>query len=247
MPTRYQVSISTDPALLDVREVTAGFVQGTDAGGTPILHPALVASRAAMESIHGFNIKAVEAANSLMDVKDDPVLNKRLRLALSRTLADSQRVAESALQNIEAHRKQATDSIELALQLSEHRGSVVHSLRAADVRASLRAMSKAERLKELRAAINAGRVEAIASVLSADPLASGLTAQDLDGLMLEASTAFAPADVRLRSNLDRIAHIVSQAAGATSSTFNSLIGKGTDNAARAEASLLTLEGATVNA
>lgn len=222
------------------------FILGTDAQGQPIIDDAFSKAWASMEALYTKSSALSEADRALKAMgtgRIDSAQERRLRAGAERALSDARQSVETALESIAKHRAKAEDEISAALQLPEHRSSVVHSMRADSVRRVLHTMPKTARLDALRAAINEGDVEAVASVLSASPLASGLSRGDLEGLRMDAERKFAAPLASRRDALIRLGETLARAGDATERTWGRLAGRGSDPHARAEAALRTLEGA----
>jgi len=94
-------------------------------------------------------------------------------------------------------------------------------------------------LEALRLAIRDGRIEAVASALSADPLAVGLTPNDVEGIRFDAERKFAPELADERDNLDKLRELVARAGDSVEARFSGLVGRGDDG--KSEAALRALE------
>lgn len=162
-----------------------------------------------------------------------------VRAGVDKALGESRKAIAGAMDTIGAARAKAVSGIEAALQLTEHRTSLIHSGRAGEVRAALRAMGQTKALEALRLAIRDGRVEAVASALSADPLASGLSANDLEGIRADGERRFAPELVEERDALDSLRTLVARAGDSVESRFAGIVGRGDDG--KSEAALRALE------
>lgn len=233
--------ISVDPSNLEAPEVSAPLTLGMDTTGAPVLHPALIASRSALKTMHSAALD-LESAEKAIRQTPDPTANKRLRAGAEKRLSEATKAAAGALDSLTEHRAQVEGQIESALGIPEARTSVTAAMRASDIRATIRAIGNpTARTEALRTAILSGDREAASAALSCSPLALGITQRDVEGLRQHAEGKFTPELVRLRSGLDRVRGIVEQAQRTTSTRFGSLIGKGDSNAAKAEAALRALE------
>lgn len=221
------------------------FILGVDTQGQPIIDDAFNKAWASMETLYTKSAALSEADRALKATRIDSAQERRLRAGADKALSESRQTVETALESIAKHRAKAEDEISAALQLPEHRSSVVHSMRADSIRRVLHTMPKTARLDALRAAINEGDVEAVASVLSASPLASGLSRGDLEGLRMDAERKFAPQAANRRDALIRLGETLARAGDATERTWGRLVGRGSDPHARAEAALRNLEGSAV--
>lgn len=240
--TDIPVSVHTDN-LAPMREA---FILGVDAQDQPIMDDAFNKAWASMETLFAKSSALSEADRALKGVaggRIDSAQERRLRAGADKALSDARQSVETALESIVKHRAKAEDEITNALGIPAARTSVTDSMRAADVRAALRAMPKTARLDSLRAAVNQGRVEALGAVLSADPLASSLDAGDLEALRADAERKFAPQAASRRDALIRLGETLARAGDATERTWGRLVGRGSDPHARAEAALRSLEGA----
>lgn len=234
--------VSLDPMLLDAPEVSDPLTLGVDATGSPVLHPALVASRSALATMHSA-ASALTDAEAAIRRTPDPAANKRLRAGAEKRLAEAGKAAASALESLTEHRAKVSGQIEEALGIPEARTSVTAAMRASDIRAHVRTLgTPVARMEALRAAITSGDREAASAALSASPLALGITQREVETLREFAEDQFARPLVSLRSGLDKVRGIVEQAERTTSSRFGSLIGKGDSGEAQKEAALRALEG-----
>lgn len=234
--------ISLDPSILEAPEVSRPLTVGVNADGSPVAHPALQASRSAMKTMHTA-ANALEEAEKAIRQSTDPAANKRLRAGAEKRLAEAAKAASTALESLAQHRAQVEGQIDEVLGIPEARSSVTAAMRASDIRATVRAMGNpTARMEALRAAVLSGDREAASAALSASPLALGVSARDLEGLRQHAESKFAPELVSLRSGLDKVRGLVEVADRTTFARFGSLIGKGDNGEARAEAALRNLEG-----
>lgn len=235
--TDIPVSIHVD----NIDPLRDAFTLGVNADGSPVLHDAFTKARGAMDVLFTKSSALSEADRALRG-RIDSAQERRLRAGADRALSDARQSVEAALESIAQHRAKTEDDITNTLGIPAARTSVTDSQRAADVRSALRAMPKTARLDALRAALNEGDAEAVAAVLSASPLASGLTRGDLEGLRMDAERKFAPKAAALRDSMDRLREVLARAGDATERTWGRLAGRGTDPHARAEAALRNLEG-----
>lgn len=239
--TAIPVSVHTD----NLAPMRDAFILGVDTQGQPIIDDAFNKAWASMETLFAKSSALSEADRALKGVaggRIDSAQERRLRAGAEKALSESRQTVETAMDSIAKHRAKAEDEITNALGIPAARTSVTDSMRAADVRAALRAMPKSARLDTLRAAVNQGRVEAIAAVLSADCLASGLDPGDLEGLRADGERAFALQAAKRRDALIRLGETLARAGDATERTWGRLVGRGSDPHARAEAALRNLLG-----
>jgi hypothetical protein len=241
-----RIDTSVSPSVLP--EIVDGFrdafTLGANADGSPAVHDAFTRARSTMEAVFTKSSALSEAERTLKTAtaqQADPTQERRLRASAARVLGECRKAVEDTLGSISAHRTKAADEITQALGIPAARLQVTDSQRASDVRATLRTMSKADRLSALRNAIQDGDVEAVGAVLSASPLASGLSRGELDGLRGDAERKFAPGAAALRDNLDRLREVIARAGDVTEKRFGPLVGRGNTPAARAEAALSALE------
>lgn len=240
--TMNPLSPSVHPDMLS--PVEAELTIDRDTEGKPVHDPALSAARGALARLHEGGTSLVEAESQLRErdgARLAPADAHRLRITAEKTMGALRKAVDSAHESIAQRREAVEGEIAAALQLPEHRTSIVHASRAADVRAALRAMSANERAEAIRAAITAGDVEAVASVLSASPLASGLSRDDHERLKADAEHRFAPRLTAIRAALDKTRTILTRAADLTQRRFAPLIGEGDTPAARAEAAMRRAE------
>jgi hypothetical protein len=240
-PIDTSISISTDPATIDA--VRTRFVIGANADGSDVLHPAFTTARAAVDAAYTRSLTMSAAERSLREQRNaDPAQQRRLRAGVEKSLGEARKAIAGAVESIGTARAKAVSGIEAALQLVEHRTSLTHALRASQVQEALRNMGESKAREALRVAIRDGRVEAVASALSADPLALGLSSNDMEGIRFDAERKFAPELVMERDNLDKLRELVARAGDATESRFAPLVGRGDDPSARTESALRALEG-----
>ncbi|MCC6677431.1 MAG: hypothetical protein IT436_09825 [Phycisphaerales bacterium] len=233
---------SIHPDMLQLAE--SDLTIGHDAGGSPVMDPAYAAAHGALARMHEAGTGLADAEAQLRERDGSrlaPSDALRLRTSTERTLSTLRKTVDTALGTIADRREAVEGEIAAALQLPEHRSSVVHASRAADVRAALRGMSPDDRADALHAAILAGDVEAVASVLSASPLASGLSRDDLKRLQTDAEHQFAPRLTALRTGLDKARDILARADDLTHTRFAGIVGQGDSAAGRAEAALRRAE------
>lgn len=80
------------------------------------------------------------------------------------------------------------------------------------------------------------------AVLSASPLASGITKKEADFARVDAEERFARPAVRLRDSIGKLTGLLETAINATEARFGPLCGVGESPAAKAEAALRAVEG-----
>lgn len=241
-PIDTSVSPSLGPSILDAPQVASALTIGQATDGSPVLHPALIASRAAMKSMHESSLALAEAERAIK-ATNDPSASKRLRAGAEKRLAEATKAASSALEALAQHREKVCAEIDEAIGVPRAREVVTDALRASDIRAHIRSLgTPTARMEALRAAISAGDREAASAALSCSPLALGITQREADTLRDFAERQFARPLVAIRDGLDKVRGIVEQADRITSARFGSLIGRGDSREARAEAALRNLEG-----
>ncbi|GMV71380.1 MAG: hypothetical protein AMXMBFR77_12180 [Phycisphaerales bacterium] len=236
------ISMSVTPEMIDVHR--DGFILGANTDGSPVFHDAFTKARATMEAVFTKSRALSEAERALKAAtaqQADPAQERRLRTLAARTLGECRKAVEGALESIGAHRAKADEEITNALGIPAARLQVTDSQRASDVRAALRAMGKAERMAALRSAVQDGDAEAVGAILSASPLAAGLSRTEADNLRADAERRFTPELAAFRSNLDRLREVIVRAGDVTEKRFGSLVGRGNSPAARVEAALSALE------
>lgn len=236
------VSPSLDPSILDAPQIASALTLGQSMDGSPVLHPALTAARAAMKIMHDSSAALAEAERAIK-ATNDPSASKRLRAGAEKRLADATKAATSALDALAQHREKVCAEIDEALGIPRAREVVTDAMRASDIRAYIRSLgTPVARMEALRAAIGGGDREAASAALSCSPLALGITQREADTLRDFAEHHFARPLVAIRDGLDKVRGIVEQADRITTSRFGSLIGRGDSREARAEAALRNLEG-----
>ncbi len=236
------VSPAVDPANADA--VSGELIAGAGGDGKPIHHPVFGAGRNVLATLHtiSLSLAGVERDIKAAGLKD-PQTEARLRRAASSKMGGAMKTVEQGLQSIGDHRAKVADDIDAALLIPQTRTGVVESMRSGDVRAHLRSLgSPTERVKAIHAAIGDGDAEAVAAVLSASPLASGLSPKDIELIRTLAETKFAPTLVRTRAAIDKLRAIVERGAKATEQRFGGLTGVGSAKVAKAERALAALEG-----
>jgi hypothetical protein len=236
-PIDTSISLSAFPDTIEA--VRTRFVVGHNTAGE-VYHPAYAAAHGAVSATYQRALAMSAAERALKEQRHaDPASQKRLRAGVERSLGESRKAIGGAMESIGAARAKAVSGIESAMMLEEHRNSLTHAGRASEVRAALRNMGQTKALEALRVAIRDGRVEAVASALSADPLASGLSANDLEGIRADGERRFAPELVEERDALDSLRTLVARAGDSVEARFAPLVGRGEDG--KSEAALRALE------
>lgn len=235
---RTDVSPSIDPRALD--SLAPAFIVGTNADG-PVLDGAFSNALATMKTLHELSGSLAEAEVAVRASRD-PQTEKRLRSAAENKLRAAAKAADSAYATIAARSQQVEAEVDNALGIPLVRTSVTDSLRASDVRHSLRRLSKSDRAAAVGAAIADGDVECCAAVFGASPLASGFTSEEVRLLRARAEIRFAGPLVKTRDALSKLRGILQRADELTRSRFGGIVGEGSSASARAEASLRRLEG-----
>lgn len=238
------ISPSVHPEVIDT--MRDDFTLGVGADGSATMHDAFTKARATMDLLFTKSTALAEAeritTQAAAQNRAEPGHERRLKANAERTLGDTRKAVSTALEGITGHRSQTEASIAESLGINAARTSVTDSQRADSVRRALLTMPKSERLTALRHAIRDGDVEAVGAVLSASPLASGLSRGELDGLRMDAERRFTPQAAALRDNLDKLRQLVAHAGDLTQRRFARLAGVGDTPGARAERALAALEG-----
>lgn len=238
-PIDTSISLSADPATIEA--VRTRFVAGHNAAGE-VYHPAFTAAHSAVSATYQRALAMSTAERALKEQRHaDPASQRRLRAGVERSLGESRKAITGAMESIGAARAKAVSGIEAALQLEEHRNSIPHALRASQLQSALARMGPTKALESLRLAINQGRIEPVASALSIDPLALGLTPNDIEGVRMDAERKFTPELVEERDSLDKLRELVARAGDSVEARFSPLVGRGDDASARSEAALRALE------
>jgi hypothetical protein len=231
-------SPSLDPAnLAPLAEV---FRVGNTADGAPVFDPAFTAVSGAMQSAFDSARLLGEAAESVKAARD-PGAERRLRASASARLDSARKTIESAMSTIDARRAQLETEIEADLNLPNARAGVVENLRGNDIRARLRGMG-AKAFDAVRAAIAAGDLEAVSTVLAGSPLGAGLDYDQARLLRNMAEEKFAPKRVAMRIGLEKLSTTVARAGDILSANYGALAGEGDGRDARKERALKALEG-----
>lgn len=240
-PIDTSISISADPATIEA--VRSRFVVATNPNdGTVTMHPAFQAALQAVTATHQRALNMSTAERALRETRHhDPASQRRLRAGVEKALGESQKAIGTAMESIGTARAKAVAGIEAALQIAEHRTSLTHALRASQLQSALRSMGQTKAMEALRIAIRDSRVEAVASALSIDPLALGLSVNDMEGIRDDAERKFTPQLVEERDNLDKLRELVARAGDVVSARFSGLVGQGEDALARTESALRSLE------
>jgi len=235
---RTDISPTVDPRNVD--PLASAFIIGTNADG--VVHdPAFTSTLGSMTTLHEAFGALAEAEKAVKSARD-PNTERRLRDGAEKRLTAAAKAAETAFTAIDTRRQQVEEEIVGALGVPIVRTSVTDSQRGADVRSALRSMGKTERISAVRAAINEGDAEAVASVFAASPIASGFSSDEVKLLRMEAERKFAPRLVDTRTALEKLRGVLSRASDVTRDRFAPLVGVGDTRTARAEKALRTLEG-----
>jgi hypothetical protein len=241
MSTASEVRTDVSPSVLpeNVDGLQPAFVLDVNQSGV-VLDPAFSNARAAMETLHS-SYTALADAESALDRAPDPSAAKRLRSGAESRLRSAMKTADAALATIDARAREVEEGIENTLGIPLARTSVTDSQRASDVRFSLRLTREGDRFHVVRRAIEAGDTEAVAAVLSASPLASGISQEHFKQLRMLAELKFAGSLVQKRESIGKLRTTLQRAGELTRSRFAPLLGDD-GREARREASLRALEG-----
>jgi hypothetical protein len=236
-PIDTSVSISADPST--ILAVRGRHIVGSNEAGE-VLAPAFVAAHSAVSANYQRALAMSAAERALKEQRHaDPASQKRLRAGVERSLGESRKAIGGAMESIGAARAKAVSGIESALQLEEHRNSIPHALRASQLVSALRNMGPTKALEALRIAIRDSRIEPVASALSIDPLAMGLTPNDMDNIKADAEFRFTPELVEERDALDQLRTLVARAGDSVEARFSGLVGRGDDG--KLEAAIRAVE------
>ncbi|MCC7389394.1 MAG: hypothetical protein IT431_11560 [Phycisphaerales bacterium] len=236
-PIDTSISLSAFPDTIEA--VRSRFVVGTNAAGE-VYHPAYAAAHGAVSATYQRALAMSAAESALREQRHSDIASqRRLRAGVERSLGESRKAITGAMESIGAARAKAVSGIDAALQLEEHRNSLTHALRASQLQSALRNMGPTKALEALRLAIRDGRVEPVASALSIDALALGLTPNDLEGVRMDAERKFTPELVEERDALDQLRTLVARAGDSVEARFSGLVGRGEDG--KLEAAIRAVE------
>lgn len=242
MSTASEVRTDVSPSVLpeNVDSLASAFVLNVTEAGV-VLDPAFSNARAAMENLRDSFAALADAERAVND-SPEPSAAKRLRSGAESRLRSAMKVADTALATIDHRAREVEEGVEATLGIPLARTSVTDSQRASDVRFSLRLTREGDRFHVVRRAIEAGDVEAVAAVLSASPLASGISPEHYQQLRTLAELKFAGPLVKQRDAIGKLRATVHRAGELTRSRFAPLLGEGDSKEARREATLRALEG-----
>lgn len=241
METQRIELVSVSPEVLDHENRDGLFNLGTDATGAPVPHPAFASARGAMGTLEKVVGQLADAERQVASV-NDPRTTDRLRAAARGAIGKALGEVEKSIAAIDEHAAQNEGKVAEKLGLPIYSASIPHGQRAADVRGYLRQLPAKERTAALRAIVAERDHEAVGAILSASPLASGISKRDHDALREDAENVFASGEVNLRAGLARLRGRLAQAVESTTTRFGALTGAGESAAARAERAVLTIEG-----
>lgn len=231
-------SPSLEPGVL--APLASAFQIGQNDAG-PVFDPAFSQVTGAMQTIHDSARLLGEAAESVKAARD-PGAERRLRASASSRFASAQKTIDAATNAIDARRAQLEGEIDGDLNIPNTRAGVVENLRGNDIRARLRSLGDTKAFDTVRAAIAAGDLEAVSTVLAASPLASGIDYEQAKLLRSMAEEKFAPKRVAMRAGLEKLSATIARAGDVLASNYGHLLGEGDTREARKEKALRALEG-----
>jgi len=232
--------VSVDPSNADA--IADQFIVGVNEAG-PVRHAAFTTTRAAMDTLFSTSKALAEAeANVKRAGLSDPATADRLRRAATAKMNAARKSSSDALALLQAHVDQINAGIDDTLGIPTARVDVCEAGRCADVRAFLRGLPQRDRTEAIRKALNDRDAAVAAAVLSASPLASGLTKREAEFIRADAERVFAGDAVRLRGNIGRLTTMLETAINATERRFSPMTGTGDTPEARAARSIAALEG-----
>lgn len=242
MEPNTDISISVDPAMADA--IADEFNVAIDADGKPVRHAAFTAGRAAFDVLFSTSTALSQAERNIKAAGiDDPATTDRLRRAATSKMNTARKAASDGLAAIQAHVDQINASIDDTLGIPTAKVDVCEAGRCSDIRAYLRSLGESQRADAIRKAITVDNDAAVArAVLSASPLASGITKKEADFARVDAEERFARPAVRLRDSIGKLTRLLETAINATEARFGPLCGVGESPAAKAEAALRAVEG-----
>ncbi|MCC6230045.1 MAG: hypothetical protein IT432_12575 [Phycisphaerales bacterium] len=235
------VSISVSPEMAET--IADRFNLSFDANGQPVRHAAYTAGRGVLASLHDTSIGLASAE---LDIKraglTDPATVDRLRRAAVNKMNGVRKSASDGLAALQSHVDQINAGIETDLGIPTARTDVNENARAGEIRSFIRSLPQRERSEAIRKAIGEGDTAVAAAVLSASPLASGLTRKEQDFARMDAEEKFCKPAVQLRESIGKMVGLVETAINVTETRFGPLCGVGDSPAAKAARSLAALEG-----
>lgn len=234
--------ISVDPSNADA--LSDRFIIGRTEVG-PVHHPGFTATRAAMAAMHATAAQLADAEQTIKQAGlNDAQTVDRLRRAASAKMGAARKAAADGLSALQAHVDAVNSGIDERLGLPTARLDVNENARSGEVRAYLRSLPVGERTSAIRRALSVeGDAAVAAAVLSASPMASGLTAKEVGFVRADAERTFTPDAVQLRSGLHQLAGLLTAASAAMDKRFGPMTGTGNSATAKAAAALAGLEGA----
>lgn len=236
-PIDTSISLSAFPDT--IQAVRGRFVVGHNEAGE-VYHPAYLSALNGVSATYQRAVAMSAAERALREERHaDPASQRRLRAGVDKALGESRKAIAGAMESIGTARAKAVSGIEAVLQTAEHRNSIPHALRASQLQSVLARMGPTKALEALRLAIRDGRVEPVASALSIDPMALGLTPNDIEGVRADAERRFTPELVEERDALDSLRTLVARAGDSVESRFAGIVGRGDDG--KSEAALRALE------
>lgn len=235
------ISISVDPGMADA--IADQFTLSHGADGQPVRHAAFTAGRSVLAALYE---TSTGLARAELDIKaaglTDPVTRDRLQRSATAKMNTARKSASDGLAALQAHVDQINMRIDTDLGIQTARTDVNENARAGEIRAYLRSLSQRDRPEAIRKAISEGDTAVAAAVLSASPLACGLTRKEQDFARVDAEEKFCKPAVQLRDSIGKMVGLVETAMNATEKRFGPLCGVGDSPAAKAARSLAALEG-----
>lgn len=240
-PLDTSISPSVSPDVADA--IASEFVTGTDAKGTPIHHAAYTTGRGVLSALYETSVNLSRAERDIKAAgMNDPATTDRLRRAATAKMNTARKAGSDALAGLQAHVDQLNAGIDDALGIPTAKVDVCEAGRASDIRAFIRSLPARERPEAIRQAIAGGDLACAAAILSASPLASGISKKEQDFARVDAEEKFCKPAVNLRGSIHRMIGLIETAMGSTEKRFGGLCGVGDSPAAVAARSLAAIEG-----
>tara|TARA_R110002096_G_scaffold344921_7_gene538205 strand:+ start:171571 stop:172404 length:834 start_codon:yes stop_codon:yes gene_type:complete len=236
------IPVSCDPGVVDT--LAPDLVIGHNDAG-PIHDPSITTARAIFT---GLSESAALLGDAQAAIKaaglNDPTTRERASKAAGSHMTKAGKLVADGLAAIDARAAQVqVDIDDVHLNIGATRLDINENARAGEVRSYLRSLPKSERLETIRKAITVEKDRAVAAaILSASPLAVGLSSNDVQGLRMDAERVFAPDQVRIRDGIAKVRTSIETAGAAITKRYGEMIGIGDSPAARAARSLAALEG-----
>jgi hypothetical protein len=239
LDTSISPSVSPDVADAIADQFTLSF--GTD--GQPVRHAAFTSGRGILSALYETSSALSEAERNIKAAGlNDPVTRDRLQRSATAKMNAARKSASDGLAALQAHVDQINAQIDTDLGIPTARTDVNENARAGEIRAYIRSLPQRERPEAIRQAISEGDTAVAAAVLSASPLASGISLKEQGFARVDAEEKFCKPAVQLRESIGKMVGLVETAMNATEQRFGPLCGVGDSPAAKAARSLAALEG-----